>query len=62
MGLSGTEFSVQQTLIRVSLIDHLQKLKQKYDVDWWTEREIFNRIRQNYYLAERYSDIIESEE
>lgn len=45
--------------ITTPLIDHLCKLKEKYDVDWWTEREIFQRLRQYPILLNRYSDIIQ---
>jgi len=45
--------------ITTQLIDHLCKLKEKRDVDWWTEREIFKKLRQNSYIAERYLDILE---
>lgn len=45
--------------VTTQLIDHLCKLKEKRDVDWWTEREIFKKLRQNSYIADRYMDIIE---
>lgn len=45
--------------ITTQLIDHLCKLKEKRDVDWWTEREIFKKLRQNSYIADRYLDILE---
>jgi len=41
------------------VIDHLCKLKEKRDVDWWTEREIFKKLRQNSFIADRYLDILE---
>lgn len=47
--------------ITAQLIDHLCKLKEKRDVDWWTEREIFKKLRQNSYIADRYLDILEVE-
>lgn len=40
------------------LVDNLVKLKKIYEVDWWTEREIFGKIRKNFFLFERYKDII----
>jgi len=40
------------------LIDQLIKLKENRDVDWWTEREIFKKLRQNSYIADRYLDIL----
>lgn len=43
----------------VPLIDVLRKIGEKYEVDWWTEREIFQRLRRNSYLVERYKDILE---
>lgn len=45
--------------ITAPLIDHLCKLKEKKDVDWWTEREIFKKLRQNSYILDKYLDIIE---
>lgn len=45
--------------ITVPLIDNLNKLSEKYEVEWWTEREIFSKLRRNYYLLERYKDIVE---
>lgn len=47
--------------ITTQLIDHLCKLKEKRDVDWWTERELFKKLRQNSYIADRYLDILEVE-
>ncbi len=47
--------------ITAQLIDHLCKLKEKRDVDWWTEREIFKKLRQHSYIADRYLDILEAE-
>lgn len=41
------------------LADSLVKLKEKYKSDWWTEREIFQRLRQNSDIADRYTDILE---
>lgn len=41
------------------LIDVLRKIGEKYEVDWWTEREIFQMLRRNSYLIERYKDILE---
>ncbi len=52
-------FLAASNKIRVSLIDYLRKLEEKYDVDWWTDREIFNRLRQDPFLADRYADIVE---
>lgn len=43
------------------LIDHLIKLKENRDIDWWTEREIFKKLRQNSYIADRYLDILSIE-
>ena len=45
--------------ITVPLIDVLCKLGEKYEVDWWTQREIFSLLRKNFYLVERYSDLVE---
>lgn len=41
------------------LISHLEKIGEKYDVDWWTEREIFKKLRQNSDIADDYRDILE---
>jgi hypothetical protein len=40
------------------LIDNLVKLQEKYEIDWWTQREIFQRLRLNSDIADRYLDII----
>ena len=37
----------------------LVKLAENYEVEWWTEREIFTKLRRNFYLIERYRDIVE---
>ena len=42
-----------------ALIDHLLSIGQKYDVNWWSEREIFNILRQYPALVEKYNDIID---
>lgn len=44
--------------VTVPLIDHLTSLSQKYDVDWWTGREIFKALRQYPIITERYKDIV----
>jgi hypothetical protein len=44
--------------VTASLIDNLIKLKERYESDWWTEREIFKRLRQHTDISERYLDII----
>lgn len=41
------------------LIDNLLNLRQCFESDWWTEREIFQRLRQHSDVADRYSDILE---
>ena len=48
--------------ITAPLADSLVKLKEKYKSDWWTEREIFHRLRQNSDIADRYTDILEVEQ
>ena len=48
--------------LTVPLIDNLVKLKEKYETDWWTEREIFKKLRQHSDVADRYSDILEVDE
>ena len=46
------------TSLTAPLIDNLTKLKERYDIDWWTEREIFSRLRQHSDIADRYADIV----
>ncbi len=48
--------------LTVPLIDNLSKLAERYEVEWWTGREIFAKLRRNFYLLERYKDIVEVEE
>ena len=45
--------------LTVPLLDYLMKLEENYEIEWWTEREIFAKLRRNYYLVERYKDIVE---
>jgi len=45
--------------LTVPLIDSLIKLKEKYESDWWAEREIFKRLRQRSDIADRYTDILD---
>ena len=40
------------------LIDNLIKLRNNYESDWWTRREIFQRLRRYPDIADRYNDII----
>ena len=47
------------SVLTAPLIDHLQKLRKKFDVDWWTEKEIFKKLRENSFIANRYTDILE---
>ncbi len=44
--------------VTAPLIDHLTSLSKKYDVDWWTGREIFKALRQYPVIAEQYKDIV----
>ena len=44
--------------ITAPLIDHLTLLEKKYDVDWWTRRELFKIMRQYPSLVDNYQDII----
>ena len=46
------------SVLTVPLIDNLLKLRERFDSDWWTEREIFQRLRQHPELVIRYSDIV----
>ena len=41
------------------LIDNLLKLEESFDVDWWTQKEIFKKLRQNSFIADRYTDILD---
>lgn len=45
--------------ISTPLIDHLCKLKETYEIDWWTERELFRKLRQHPEIANEYEDIVE---
>lgn len=44
--------------VTAPLIDNLIKLRKNYESDWWTEREIFQKLRQQPDIADRYSDIV----
>ena len=57
-GATGFHLMVSSR-ITSPLIKHLELLKPKYAVDWWTEREIFNYLRRYPYIADRYRDILE---
>lgn len=57
-GATGFHLMVSSR-ITSPLIKHLELLKPKYAVDWWTEREIFNYLRRYPYIADRYIDILE---
>ena len=48
--------------LTVPLIDNLLKLREKYESDWWTEQEIFKKLRQHSDIADRYSDILKIED
>jgi len=54
-------FLATTSVITAQLVDHLCKMKEKIDVDWWTEREIFKKLRQHSNIADRYLDIIQIE-
>lgn len=51
-------FLAASSNVTTNLIDHLCELKKKYDVDWWTEREIFHKLKSYPALLDEYSDII----
>ncbi len=57
-GASGFFLMVSST-ITSQLIKHLELLRPKYKIDWWTEREIFKLLRRYPLLAEEYKDILE---
>ena len=44
--------------ITVPLIDHLTSLSKRYDVNWWTEREVFKALQQYPAIADKYKDIV----
>lgn len=48
--------------VTAPLINHLESLRQKYKIDWWTEREIFKLLRRYPLLAESYKDILDIKE
>ena len=52
-------FLAVSSIVSSPLVDHLCKLKEIYDVDWWTEREIFKKLRQHPSIANSYEDIID---
>ncbi len=52
-------FLAASSIVSSPLVDHLCKLKEIYDVDWWTEREIFKKLRQHPSIANGYEDIID---
>ena len=37
-------------------------LGEKMEVDWWTAREIFARLRKNHYLIAEYSDLVDAKD
>ena len=57
-GATGFHLIVS-SMITSPLIKHLEGLKQKYSIDWWTEREIFNYLRRYPFIADRYIDILD---
>lgn len=57
-GATGFFLMVSST-VTSPLIKHLELLRQKYKIEWWTEREIFKLLRRYPLLAEQYKDILE---
>ena len=57
-GATGFFLMVSST-ITSPLIKHLELLRQKYKIEWWTQREIFKLLRRYPLLAEEYKDILE---
>ncbi len=57
-GATGFHLIVS-SMITSPLIKHLEGLKPKYSIDWWTEREIFNYLRRYPFIADRYIDILD---
>lgn len=60
-GATGFFLMVSST-VTAPLINHLESLRQKYKIDWWTEREIFKLLRRYPLLAESYKDILDIKE
>lgn len=52
-------FLAVTSAVSAPLIDHLCKLKEIWDTDWWTEREIFKKLRHHPRIANMYTDILE---
>lgn len=52
-------YLVTSSNITSTLLDHLTKLKSKFEVDWWTEREIIKLLRQYPIIVNEYRDLIE---
>lgn len=52
-------FLVTSSSITSPLLDHLTKLRSKFEVEWWTEREIFKLLRQYPIIVNDYMDLIE---
>ncbi len=48
--------------VTAPLIDYLTSLSKKYNVDWWTKREIFKVLRQYPSLVDEYQDILNAVE
>lgn len=57
-GASGFFLMVSST-ITSQLIKHLELLRPKYKINWWTEREIFKLLRRYPLIADEYKDILE---
>lgn len=52
-------FLAVSSIVSSPLVDHLCKLKEIYDIDWWTERELFKKLRQHPSIADSYEDIVD---
>ena len=57
-GAKGFFLMVTST-VTAPLIKHLEVLRPKYKIEWWTEREMFKLLRRYPLLAESYKDILE---
>ena len=40
------------------VINRLTSLSKRYDVNWWTEREVFKALQQYPAIADKYKDIV----
>ncbi len=51
-------FLATSSNITTQLNDYLIKLKNKFEIDWWTEREIFMLLKQYPIIVNEYEDLL----